>query len=115
MIRRIIVFFFLVVLIHFSAFAQLVDYKEFYFTGKNFFREGKYNLAMESFKKAIPYDHNNPFSEYASFYYAIAAYNQGYMAVSRDQLNQLKVLYPKWDKMDEVNFWLGKIHLEMKD
>jgi len=115
MIRRITVFFCLMASIHIGATAQLVDYKEFYFAGKNFFREGKYNLAMESFKKAIPYDQNNPFSEYASFYYAIAAYHQGYSAVSRDQLNQLKTLYPKWDKMDEVNFWLGKIHLEMKD
>lgn len=115
MIRRITVLSFVMALIQFGVNAQLVDYKEFYFAGKNLFREGKYNLAMENFKKAIPYDKNNPFSEYASFYYAVAAYNQGYTAVSRDQFNQLKSLYPKWDKMDDVNFWLGKIHLEIKD
>lgn len=114
MIKRIAFLFCLVLLTH-NLSAQVVDYKQFYFSGKNFFREGKYNLAMENFKKAIPYDQTNPFSEYASFYYAISAYNQGYMAVSRDMLNQLKSLYPKWDKMDDVNFWLGKIHLETKD
>jgi len=115
MIKRIAILFCLIMMAINVMFAQVVDYKQFYFSGKNFFREGKYNLAMESFKKAIPYDQNNPFSEYASFYYAIAAYNQNYLAVSRDMLNQLKSLYPKWDKMDEVNFWLGKIHLETKD
>jgi len=114
MIKRTLIFFCLVI-VGLDASAQAVDYKQFYFSGKNFFREGKYNLAMENFKKAIPYDQNNPFSEYASFYYAISAYNQGFLAVSRDMLNQLKSLYPKWDKMDEVNFWLAKIHLETKD
>lgn len=91
------------------------DYRQQYFNGKNFFREGKYNLAMEAFKQAIPYDKNNMFSEYASFYYSLSAYNQGYLSVSRDMLGQIKKLYPAWDKMDEVNFWLGKIHMDEKD
>jgi len=115
MIKRIAILFCLITLAVNMVFAQIVDYKQFYFAGKNFFREGKYNLAMESFKKAIPYDQNNQFSEYASFYFAISAYRQGYLAVARDMLNQLKSLHPKWDKMDDVNFWLGKILIENKD
>ncbi len=91
------------------------DFKQYYFNGKNFFREGKYNLAMESFKAAIPYDANNPFSEYASFYFAMSAYQQGFHAVARDTFNQLKKLYPKWDKMSEVDFWLGRIHMDDKE
>lgn len=91
------------------------DFKQQYFNGKNFFREGKYNLAMESFKQAIPYDNNNPFSEYASFYYAISAYRQGYLSVARDMFGQIKKLYPSWDKMEEVNFWLGKIHMDNRE
>jgi hypothetical protein len=114
MIKKITFLSCLVVLFVNTTFAQ-VDYKQYYFNGKNFFREGKYNLAMESFKKAVPYDQSNPFAEYASFYYAIAAYNQGYRAVAKETLTQLKSLYPKWDKMDDVNFWLAKIHFENKD
>ena len=100
--------------INVSAFAQ-TDYNKQYFNAKALFREGKYNLAMESFKPLIPYASKNSFSEYASFYYALAAYNQGFKAVAKNTLSQLKTLHPKWDKMDEVNFWLGKIHLDEKD
>ena len=92
-----------------------IDYNKQFFNGKQFFREGKYNLAMETFKPLIPYDQNNPFSEYASFYYGVAAYQQGYKSVARDQFAQLKTTHPKWDRMDEVNYWLGKIHLDNRD
>lgn len=97
-----------------AAFSQ-TDFKQVYFNGKNLFRDGKYALAMETFKKAIPYDQSNPFSEYASFYYAISAYRQGFLSVAKDGLVQIKTLYPKWDKMEDVNFWLGRIYLDKKD
>ena len=96
------------------TFAQ-VDYNKQFFNGKQLFREGKYNLAMEFFKPLIPYDRNNAFSEYAAFYYAVSAYHQGYGAVAKDQLNHIKTTYPKWDKLDEVNLWLGKIHMDNHD
>ncbi len=97
-----------------TALAQ-TDFRQQYFNGKNFFREGKYNLAMESFKQAIPYDSKNPFSEYASFYYSISAYRQGYLSVARDMLNQIKKLYPSWDKTDDVNYWLGKVYMDNRE
>ena len=114
MMWKTIFFWCLLSVIHVSAFAQ-TDYNKQYFNAKALFREGKYNLAMESFKPLIPYASKNSFSEYASFYYALAAYNQGFKAVAKNTLSQLKTLHPKWDKMDEVNFWLGKIHLDEKD
>ncbi len=114
MVRKIIFVCCLLSLIHLSAFAQ-VDYNKQYFNAKALFREGKYNLAMEAFKPLIPYAAKNNFSEYASFYYALAAYNQGFKAVAKNALNQLKITHPKWDKMDEVNFWLGKIHFDDHD
>jgi ABC-type branched-subunit amino acid transport system substrate-binding protein/DNA-binding SARP family transcriptional activator len=97
-----------------SAFAQ-IDYSNQFLSAKQLFREGKYNLAMESFKRLIPYDKANPFSEYASFYYALSAYHQGYKAVAKDALKQIKTQYPKWDKLDDVNFWLAKIQLDEKE
>jgi len=92
-----------------------IDYNKQFFTAKQFFREGKYNLAMEGFKPLISYDQNNQFLEYASFYYALSAYNQGFRAVAKDMLVQLKMQHSTWDKIDEVNFWLAKIHFDNKD
>jgi tetratricopeptide (TPR) repeat protein len=91
------------------------SYSQQYSNAKDLFQQGKYNLAMEVFKKLIPYDQRNPYSEYASFYYAIAAYKQNYKAVAKDMLLQIKSTHSQWDKMDEVNFWLGKIHMENGD
>lgn len=105
---------FLLMLISTLSMAQ-VNYQQQYTNAKNLFKEGKYNLAMESFKTLIPYDRNNTFSEYASFYYSISAYNQGYKSVARDMFNQIKQLYPTWDQLNEVNLWLGRIHFENKE
>ena len=65
------------------AHAQVVDYNKQYFAGKQLFREGKYNLAMETFKPLTVYDSRNQFSAYASFYYALSAYNQGFQGSQR--------------------------------
>ncbi len=114
MVRKII---FLCSLLAFSSqstFGQ-IDYNKQYFNGKTLFREGKYNLAMETFKPLMPYDAKNNFSPYASFYYALAAYNQGFKAVAKNALNQLKITHPNWNKMDEANFWIGKIHFDDRD
>ena len=114
MMRRTIFIFCLTTFIQVSTFAQ-VDFTKQYFNAKTLFREGKYNLAMETFKPLIPYDKNNRFSQYASFYYALAAYNLGYKALAKSTLNQIKTLQPTWDKMEEANFWIGRINLEDKD
>src|SRR5690606_4262900 len=63
----------------------------------------------------IAYDQKNQYSAYASFYYALAAYKQGYTAVAKDMLLQIKSVHSKWDKMEEVNLWLATIYLEDED
>lgn len=92
-----------------------VNYQQQYVNAKNLFHEGKYNLAMESFKSLIAYDKNNPFSEYASFYYGLSAYHQGYKSVAKDMFSQIRQLYPTWDQLDEVNLWVAKIHFDNKE
>lgn len=88
------------------------DFKKQYKNAKDFFRDGKYNLAMEAFKPLMVYDKNNPYTEYASFYYAQCALRQNYSAVARDMLLQIKRLYPEWDQINEVNYWLAKIYFD---
>lgn len=91
------------------------DYARQYQNAKDFFRQGQYNLAMESFKPLIAYDQKNQYAPYASFYYALAAHKQGYDAVAKDMLLQIRSVHPKWDKMQEVNLWLGTLYLQDHD
>lgn len=104
----------LIVMCSVAVRAQL-DYQRQYTNAKTLFRDGKYNLAMETFKPLIAYDKNNPYSQYASFYYALSAYHQGFKPLARTSFNEIKKLSPGWDKMDEVNFWIGKINMEDRE
>jgi hypothetical protein len=96
-----------------SVFAQ--DFKRQYKQAKDLFEEKKYNLAMEAFKPLIVYDQNNPYSEYASYFYALSSYEQGYQSIAKDMLIQIKKLYPNWKQLDEVNFWLARIYFEQHE
>ena len=97
------------------VFVNAQDYKRQYKNAKELFDAGSYNLAMESFKALIPYDKNNPYTEYASFYYAISAARQGYPAVAKEMLLLEKRLYPEWEHQDEINYWLAKIYFDQSE
>ncbi|MCK6618811.1 MAG: hypothetical protein L6Q51_14325 [Cyclobacteriaceae bacterium] len=112
MVQRIVLLFYMVWLAASINLPAQVNYQQQYASAKALFKEGRYNLAMESFKPLIQYDANNPFSEYASFFYALSAYQQGYRSVAKDMLIQVRTLYPNWDQMDEVNLWLAKIYFD---
>lgn len=112
--------FILIVVFHWQLFIGLnlyaqVDYQRQYSNAKALFKDSKYQLAMEAFRPLVVYDQKNPFVEYASFYYAISAYRLSYETVARDMLLQIKQLYPSWDKMDEVNYWLARIHFDNQE
>ncbi len=105
----------LLVIVAFSVVSltgQTQDFKRQYKNAREFYKEGKYNLAMESFKMLLVYDKNNPYTEYASFYYAQAALHQNFSAVARDMFIQIRRLYPDWDQINEVNYWLAKTYFD---
>jgi tetratricopeptide (TPR) repeat protein len=104
---------FVLTLVVFTASAQ--DYKRQYRSAKDLFTEGKYSEAMEAFRSVTIYDKHNPYSEYASFYYAMSAYRLGYISVAKDMLLQIKKLYPEWNQMDEVNYVLSKTYFDQKE
>jgi tetratricopeptide (TPR) repeat protein len=91
------------------------DFDRQYRNAKTLFDEKKYNLAMEAFKGLIVYDQKNPYSQYASFFYSISAFYQGYPVIAKDMLVQIKKIYPQWEQLDEVNLWLGKIYFDQRD
>lgn len=98
----------------FSIDAWAQDYKRQYKAAKDFYEDKRYGLAMEAFKPLIVYDKQNPYVEYASFFYALSAYHQKFASVAKDMLLQLKELYPSWSQMQEVNYWLAKIYFDQK-
>ena len=94
---------------------QAQDPNRQYKNSKEFFVEGKYNLAMESFKPLLTYDKGNSYVEYACFYYALSAFRLNYFAIAKDMLLQIKKVYPEWDQMNEVNYWLAKLYFDQQE
>lgn len=95
-------------------FAQVSNQQQ-YLNAKELFNDEKYSLAMEAFKPLTQSDENNPFAPYASFYYAVAAYRDGYPPVAKNMFLQIKERFPSWSKINEVNYWLGKIYFENEE
>lgn len=104
-----------IILLICSLLAGAQDPKRQYKSAKDFYASGKYNLAMEMFKPLMTYDKNNPYTEYAAFYYAMSALQQNYHTVARDMLLQIRKLYPSWDQQGEVSFWLAKIYFDRNE
>jgi tetratricopeptide (TPR) repeat protein len=88
------------------------DFRRQYRAAKEFFEEKKYNFAMDAFKPLMVYDKENPYAQHASFYYAVSAYHQYYYTVAKESLIQTKKLYPDWDQLDEVNYWLAAVYFQ---
>ena len=98
-----------------SLYAQNQNWQQQYINAKAFYNEGKYALAMESFKPLIEEAPGNYFSAYSSFYYALAAYKSDYLPLSKSMLLQIKSKFPTWSKLDEVNYWLAILHFDGKE
>ncbi len=104
---------FFVFLFYSSLSAQ--DFKRDYRKAKDFYNDGNYSMAMDAFKSLMVYDRNNPYQEYACFYYALSAHRLGFSTIAKEMFLQTKKIYPKWDQLDEVNYWLIKIYLEQRE
>ncbi|MGH7488669.1 MAG: hypothetical protein ACREMY_24170, partial [bacterium] len=96
----------------FSAAQAQTDYQQQYLNAKQLFREGRYSLAQAAFEPIMLYDPANPFSEYASFYYALSAFKQGFPAVASTSFERLITTYPSWAHLDDVRYWLAVIHFQ---
>ena len=108
--------FFLKACVLFLAFQPLVltaqDYQTNFTFGKELFREGRYELAMESFKKVMTPAPDNPYAPYASFYNALSAYRAGRVYQARELFLELIQRFPSWDKKYEAYYWLGTTYFE---
>jgi len=94
---------------------QGYDYAKQYTGAKLLFSQEKYNLAMEAFKPLIQTKEGNPYANYASFYYAMSAYREGYLPMAKNMLLQIKQQFPKWSRLSEVNLWLAHLYFESEE
>lgn len=108
-----LIFLFLILFTSFNSQSQ--DFKKQFKKAKEQFNEGSYAAAMDSFNPLSIYDKENPYAEYASFYYALSAQRLGFATVARAQFAQLKRSNPTWPQIQEVNFWLAKLYMEHGD
>ncbi len=99
------------------SFSTLVaqDFKRDFKKAKELYNDGNYSSSMDAFKALMVYDRNNPYPEYACFYYALSAHRLGFSVVAKEMFTQTKKIYPQWDQLDEVNYWLAKIYLEQRE
>jgi hypothetical protein len=104
-----------VVLLFLAFQAGAQDFKRQYKHARDLYSEKRYNLAMEAFKPLITYDRNNVYTEYSCFFYALSAYHQGFNAVAKDMFIQIRNLYPTWDQLPEVNYWLAKAYFDQRE
>ena len=92
--------------------AESVQQKR-YERGKELYQEGKYDLAMDMFRTLSSTEQNNPYAIYASFYFALSAFQSSDYLKAKDMLQQIKSRYPKWNRMSEVDYWLANTHFEL--
>lgn len=103
------------ILLLLSALVSGQDFKRQFKDAKELFGKESYIQSMDAFKPLIAYDENNPYSEYASYYYGLSALRVGFATVAKDIFLQTRKLYPGWDQIDEVNYLLAKIYFDQRD
>jgi ABC-type branched-subunit amino acid transport system substrate-binding protein len=90
-------------------------YQERYERGKQQYEQGNYTAAIEAFRSLSRTEANNPYTTYASFFFALSAFQQQDYALAKNMLLQIKSKYPKWNKMGEVDYWLANTYFELGD
>ena len=70
---------------------------------------------METFRSIADPENKHNLTEYASFYFALSAYQDGQIYVARDMFRQIISRFFNWRKIDEVNLWLTQINFELEN
>jgi hypothetical protein len=91
------------------------DFKRQYKDAKEFFDSEDYTKAMDGFKPLIVYDRDNPYTEYASYYYGLSSYRLGFLTVAKDIFLSTTKIHPSWDQIDEVNYLLAQIYFDQHE
>lgn len=108
--NKLILFLSCIVLITQFSFAQ--NEQATYLSAKQYFSTGRYDLAMELFKQLSNPSATHDFVKYALFYYGLAAYKNNNLELARSIWLQVEKKFPKWNKIEDVYFWLAQVYFE---
>ncbi len=93
-----------------AYFAQAQTLQDDYLKGKEYFNNEEYTFALEYFKKVAK--EKGPLQPYASFYFGLSAYKNDQSGLARSMWMQIEKKHPKWDKINEVRYWLAKVYFD---
>jgi hypothetical protein len=105
---------FVLTLFSFSS-VEAQDFKRQYKNAKDLFIQEKYAAAMDAFRPLMTYDKENPYPEYATFFYALSSQKLGYSLLAKQSFIQLEKLYPNWNNIDEARYQLTCIYFKLGD
>lgn len=80
-----------------------------YLEAKRQFSLGNFSEAKQAFQSLST---DQVFGEYASFYFALSALKLDQHQVAEDMLKQIRVKFPSWDKLQEVDYWLAYLSFD---
>jgi hypothetical protein len=83
--------------------------------GRGLFLEGQYGAAIEVLRPLSRIEQGNPYVEYASFYFGLSALKDGQYDLAKNMFLQINSKYPKWEKTEEVNYWLANTYFNLQD
>ncbi len=88
------------------------QFESTYKAAKHLLDEGKYGLAMQSFKKLLAKGETNKLVPFAQFYLGNAAYQNGDTEYAKNVFLELTVKYPDWNKIEAAYLWLSRLGFE---
>lgn len=97
-----------------AAPVESIDFQSQYLQGKELFKNGKYEPAMEVLLPLTKQAPGNNFVEYAHYFYALAAFKSNKMTDSYQMLLQLTSKYPQWNNIDEAYYLAANVAFELK-
>ena len=100
-------FFGLILLLLFSLSSFAQNFSTLFKEGKAHFDNEQFALAMTKFAPITSSNDNSEAVKYASYYYAVSAFESGDAILSKNMFLQLQQKFPSWDVQPEVNFWLA--------
>jgi len=99
-------------LMPFCGISQGENARTRYINAKALYHQGKYDLAMESFKQLAGNEANENISTYSGYFYALSAYEAGYKPLAKDMFLQIAKKHPDWPQINEVYLWMSRIGFE---
>ncbi|MEQ9441108.1 MAG: ABC transporter substrate-binding protein [Cyclobacteriaceae bacterium] len=97
-----------------SAFGQTSEsFQQRYTRAKALYEQGSYDLAIELLRPLSREEKGNPYVQYASFLYALSAFQIQDYNLAKNMFLQIKDKYPRWKNMPEVNYGLTNTYYAM--